>query len=219
MLITKNMIKIYYNDNEIVVCEKPYGVSSQKSGGENMVDMLREQLLCDIFPVHRLDTTTTGLIVFAKNEKSSATLSLDIASRRFEKKYLAVCHGILKEKGKIESLLFHDRLKNKSFVVDTKRKGAKEAILEYTPLGFNAERELTLLKIKLLTGRTHQIRVQLSSRGNPLYGDGKYGARDNAKIALHSHVLELFHPITREKMCFKSLPKGEIWELFKEISV
>ncbi len=208
------MIKIYYTDNQIVICEKPYGASSQKSGGDNMVDMLANQLNCSIYPVHRLDTTTTGLMVFAKNEKSAGVLSADIASHNFDKQYLAICHGCVDKTGEMRDFLFHDRIKNKSFVVENKRKGSKEAILEYEMLSYSEEKSLSLVKIHLLTGRTHQIRVQLAHRGYMLYGDGKYGAKDNDKIALHSHIISFNHPVTREKMCFTSLPEGKIWSLF-----
>ena len=208
------MVKIYYNDKEIVICEKPYGVSSQKSSGDNMVDMLSSELGCNIYPVHRLDTTTTGLMAFAKTEKSAGTLSVDIANHKLDKHYLAICHGCVDKTGKMQDFLYHDRIKNKSFVVEKKRKGSKEAILEYELLEYDAKNDLSLVKIHLLTGRTHQIRVQFASRGNMLYGDGKYGGRDNDKIALHSHILELYHPITREKISIKSIPCGNMWELF-----
>ena len=207
------MIEIYYNDSDIVVCEKQYGVSSQKSNGENMVDMLSRQLNCEIYPVHRLDTTTTGLMVFAKTEKSASILSSQIANRDFDKYYLAICHGKMENSGKMQDFLYHDRIKNKSFVVESKRKGSKEAILEYEKIAENES--LALVKIHLLTGRTHQIRVQFSSRGNMLYGDGKYGAKDNDRIALHSHILELTHPSTKEKMRFVSIPYGRAWSSFE----
>ena len=201
------MIKIYYQDKDIVICEKPYGVSSQKSSGDNMVDMLEKELGCAIYPVHRLDTTTTGLIVFAKNEKSAGVLSNDVANRKLDKHYLAICHGCVDKTGKMQDFLYHDRIKNKSFVVESKRKGSKEAILEYELLAYDEDKDLSLVKIHLLTGRTHQIRVQFASRGNMLYGDGKYGSRANGKIALHSHILELYHPVTREKIAVKSIPE------------
>lgn len=209
------MIKIYYNDNDIVVCEKIYGVSSQKSGGDNMVDMLSCQLGSEIFPVHRLDTTTTGLMIFAKNSKSAAALSSSISKGDFCKEYLAICHGRVDKTGEMRDFLFHDRVKNKSFTVDSKRKGSKEAILQYELASFNEEKCLSLVKIRLLTGRTHQIRVQLASRGHPLYGDGKYGAKDNDRIALHSCSLEFVHPVTHKKMSFNSLPGGGAWEIMK----
>ena len=207
------MIKLYYTDNQIVVCEKPYGVSSQKSGGDNMVDMLSEQLSCEIFPIHRLDTTTTGIMVFAKTEKSASVLSKQIAERKFQKEYLLICHGRVDKSGEMRDFLYHDRLKNKSFTVKNKRNGSKEAILEYELISYDEKNDLSLVKVKLHTGRTHQIRVQLSSRGHSLYGDGKYGARDNSKIALHSHSISFFHPVTDEKMTFLSYPDGEAFKL------
>lgn len=205
------MIKIYYNDSDIVVCEKPYGVSSQKSGGDNMVNMLSEQLKSEIFPVHRLDTTTTGIMVFAKNEKSAAVLSQNVAERKLIKEYLLICHGCVDKTGKMQDFLYHDRLKNKSFVVENKRKGSKEAILDYTLISYDEKRDLSLVNVVLQTGRTHQIRVQFSSRKHPLYGDGKYGAKDNDKIALHSCKICFNHPTTGEKMMFESKPDREIY--------
>ena len=117
----------------------------------------------------------------------------------------------------MQDLLFHDRVKNKTFVVDSKRKGAKEARLSYERIGVGQikGKDVSLVKILLHTGRTHQIRVQLSSRGHVLYGDGKYGAKDNDKIALHSCKIEFAHPQTGEKMIFESLPSGEAWDTFK----
>ncbi len=199
---------IIYRDSEIVVCEKPYGISSQESSGENMIDMLREQCGGEIYPVHRLDTPTTGLIVYAKTQKSAASLSKQVQERSFKKEYLCLCHGELKGQGEMVDYLFHDRLKNKSFAVKVKRGGAKEARLRYTVVSQKnaGECRLFLVRVDLLTGRTHQIRVQFASRGCPLYGDGKYGARDNAKIHLHSAYISFFHPVTGEKMEFESLP-------------
>ena len=205
------MIEIYYNDNDIVICEKPYGVSSQKSGGDNMVDMLSEQLNSNIYPVHRLDTTTTGIMVFAKTEKSAATLSKQISDRQFNKEYLLICHGQVDKSGEMRDFLYHDRIKNKSFVVKNKRNGSKEALLEYEALFYNEAKDLSLVKVVLHTGRTHQIRVQFSHRGHSLYGDGKYGSRDNAKIVLHSHSVTFFHPVTNKKMTFASNPNAEIF--------
>ena len=210
----KNMIKIYFEDEHIVVCEKPYGIMSQVGNGSNMPQLLSEQLNTKIYPVHRLDTTTTGLIIYAKSEKMAGLLSTRIANGDLDKYYLAVCHGKTQEGGEMTDYLYHDKLKNKSFVVKSERKGARLARLEFCTLGgtFLNEKELSLVKIHLLTGRTHQIRVQFASRGNMLYGDGKYGAKDNDKIALHSHSLEITHPITNQKMTFTSLPEGGIWE-------
>lgn len=207
-------MEIYYEDDDIIVCEKPYGVSSQDSNSENMVSMLKSHTGCDIFCVHRLDIQTTGIMVYAKNPQSAAKLSQQIASRGFVKRYKCICHGELENDGEMTDFLYHDKIKNKSYVVDTKRKGAKEARLSFWNQGSRAVdgKVLSLLEILLHTGRTHQIRVQLASRNHPLYGDGKYGARDNDKIALHSYKIEFTHPKTNEQMSFDSKPKGVLWD-------
>ncbi len=207
---------IYYEDKDIIVCEKPYGVSSQLSGGENMIQILKSHTECEIFPVHRLDIGTGGVMVYAKNKESASRLSVDICEHSFEKGYLCVCHGIPPENGEMIDYLYHDRIKNKSFIAKTKRNGSKEARLKFWTIARskNAQKELSLVRVLLETGRTHQIRAQFSSRGYFLYGDGKYGARDNDRIALHSYKITFNHPITKKKMEFKSMPKGEIWDSF-----
>lgn len=207
-------MKVFYQDCDIIVCEKEYGVSSQKSNGANMIDLISEITHTEVFPVHRLDTTTVGLMVYALNQKSASELCAQVASGKLEKEYLAVAHGNTPDACEMVDMLFHDRLSNKSFVVTTSRKGAKQARLELVTLkrGALEGKELSLVKIRLLTGRTHQIRVQLSSRAFPLYGDGKYGAKDNAKIALYSHSIAFSHPKTHKKMKFEAFPKGEIWD-------
>lgn len=211
-------MKAIYIDKDIIVCEKPYGVSSQASEGENMLDLIARQVGVTPFVVHRLDVTTTGLMVYALNERCASALCEQIASRSFEKEYLAIVHGHAPECGEMVDFLYHDRLKNKSFAIKSKRQGAKEARLEFRTLAYASldGDELSLVKIKLLTGRTHQIRVQFSSRGFCLWGDGKYGARDNDKIALYSHSIAFSHPKTKEKMSFSSFPEKEgIWSAFE----
>lgn len=193
---------IIYQDEEIVVCNKPYGISSQENSSENMVSILRERCKSEIFPVHRLDTQTTGLMVYAKTKESASCLSRQIQEKAFSKEYVCLCHGKLENEGEMIDFLYHDRLKNKSFVSKTKRAGTKEAILKYRVDCEKTLGECRLLKVRveLLTGRTHQIRVQFASRGCPLYGDGKYGACDNEKIHLHSARISFCHPTTKEKM-------------------
>lgn len=210
-------MKIYYIDSDIVVCEKPYGVSSQLSSGENMIELLSEELKKEAFPVHRLDTTTTGLMVFALNKVSAARLSDLVAKGELFKEYYAIVHGKLHPQGELNDLLYHDRIRNKSFVVKTERKGAKRAQLLYETLNTMCAdgKELSLVKIKLITGRTHQIRVQFANIGAFLYGDGKYGAKDNGRIHLHSASLSFTHPIKKERMSFSSVPQGELWDLLK----
>ena len=182
-----------------------------------MVELLANELKCEVYPVHRLDTTTTGLMVFALNKTSAARLSDLVAKGELAKEYYAIVHGKLQPQGELNDLLYHDRIRNKSFVVKTERKGAKRAQLLYETLNTMCAdgKELSLVKIKLITGRTHQIRVQFANIGAFLYGDGKYGAKDNGRIHLHSASLSFTHPIKKERMSFSSVPQGELWDLLK----
>ena len=166
-----------------------------------MIVMLKEACGGEIYPVHRLDTQTTGLMVYARNQKSAAELSRQVQDRVLQKEYVCLCHGEPPKSGEMVDFLYHDRVKNKSFAVKTKRNGAKEARLEYRVISekYVGECRLFKVRVKLYTGRTHQIRVQFASRGYPLYGDGKYGARDNDKIHLHSTYISFLHPSTKEK--------------------
>lgn len=212
-------MKIHFENKEVIVCEKPYGVSSQEGGKDNMVVRLREITGGEIYPVHRLDTKTTGLIAYAKTKESAKELSKQIQDKVFIKRYLLVCHGKMDDQGEMVDFLYHDRIKNKSFVVKNKRNGSKEARLNYRRILSKQWEEcskFSLVEVILHTGRTHQIRAQFSSRGNPLYGDGKYGAKDNDKIALHSSYLSFINPENGEKMEFTSFPEGEIWTKMEE---
>lgn len=199
-------MKIVFSDQNIVVCIKPEGVLSQSdsTGGESAVSCLRELTGGEIYPVHRLDRTTMGLMVFARTARAASALSRDIAEHRFEKRYMALVHGKPEEcRGEMQDLLFFDRRKNKSFVVKKERAGVKSAVLDYALLNFGETPSGTVsgLDITLQTGRTHQIRVQCASRGMPLLGDRRYGAQDGfKKIALCAYSLEFPHPISGEKL-------------------
>lgn len=199
-------MKIIFEDNDIVVAVKPPEILSQgdEKGRANAVDLLKEMTGSDVFPVHRLDKGVGGVMVFAKNAKSAAELSKQVSDRTMEKTYLALLHGeIAEEKGRLEDLLFFDRGKNKSFVVKRERRGVKKALLDYECISKGEGR--SLVRVKLITGRTHQIRVQFSSRGYPLYGDRRYGAKDEEKnIALLSKEISFLHPKTGEKMTFEA---------------
>lgn len=211
-------MKTLYIDKDIIVCEKPYGVSSQASSGESMLDLIATEHKKTPFVVHRLDVTTTGVMVYALNEKSASCLSAQVSCRELEKEYLAIVHGKTDALGEMTDYLYHDRHINKSFVAEGVRRGVKEARLEYKTLAYLEGKGLSLVKIKLHTGRTHQIRVQFSSRGFSLYGDGKYGAKDNDKIALHSCSIAFKHPQDGKFMTFSSLPSSaSAWALFGDI--
>lgn len=194
---------ILYSDDYIVVCVKPVGILSQadSSGGMSMITELSKTCGCEIYPLHRLDKGVTGVMVYAKTKLAAGQLSRDIAEHRFKKEYLAVINGIPDEKGEMVDLLFKDSRKNKSFVVNRMRKGVKEAKLEFERLKTDGQK--SLVRVLLHTGRTHQIRVQFSSRKMSLLGDKKYGSTaDYENIALMSYRLTFDHPKTKEKMIF-----------------
>jgi 23S rRNA pseudouridine1911/1915/1917 synthase len=224
------MIEILYEDECLLVCLKPVGVLSQpdaSGSGENMLALLTQQLAQRdkktpyIGLIHRLDRGVGGVMVFAKRQDAAGTLSAAVANRTLVKQYMAVVHGKpVEPAGSWTDLLYKDATKNKTFVVDRERRGVKEARLDYelletredTPAG-----ECSLLRIRLHTGRTHQIRVQCSSRGMPLVGDGKYGARDHGlPIGLWSYRLTFAHPRKKGKeidICAR--PTGEVFSWFE----
>ncbi len=174
------MIKILYDGRDLTVALKPAGVLSEESAAEeNMVSALSEQLSCKVYPVHRLDRAVGGAMVFTKSREAAARLSEKGA---FEKEYIAVVHGATGESGEWRDLLFKDSRSNKSFVVKRMRRGVKEASLSFVTL--DSRDDLSLVSVKLETGRSHQIRVQFSSRRHPIVGDGKYGASDGCPVAL-----------------------------------
>ena len=216
-------MKIIFEDEDFLVCGKPQGVPCESAapGTECAADLLRSEngISGELFTVHRLDTNTGGVMIFAKNKKAAAFLSARITSGDFKKRYLALLDGVPAEKsGVYRDLLFKDSRKNRSFVVDRVRKGVKEASLEYETLAVSEDTGKSLVRVLLHTGRTHQIRVQFSSRKTPLCGDGKYGSRDNkAELSLWACSLSF----TDEKgniREFTSLPDtGKYpWSLFSE---
>ena len=201
-------MEILYEDPSVIVCIKPVGISSQadKNGGESMVTILSEHTGGEIFPVHRLDKETGGVMVYAKTQKAAAALSRDIAEHKFHKEYLALVHGAPeKSEDTLFDLLFHDRAKNKSYAVKRERSGVKKAELEYKLLETKEIKgeKYSLLRVVLHTGRTHQIRVQFASRKMPLSGDRKYGAQDGEKnLGLWAAKLKFTHPETGETLEF-----------------
>ncbi len=206
-------MQILFEDEEIVVCLKPRGILSQadSNGGRSMITELSDKCGCTIYPLHRLDKEVGGVMVYAKTKLAAAFLSNEIKEHKFVKEYIALVHSKPEQaKGEMRDLLFKDSRKNKSFVVKRERKGVKEAILEYELLeSFLFEnREYSKVKIRLHTGRTHQIRVQFASRKMPLIADKKYGANDNFKsIGLWSYRISFTHPKTEEKLSFLSEPQ------------
>lgn len=212
------MIEILYQDAALAVCIKPAGIASQGEDENALPALLQKQLNCEILPVHRLDQPVGGVMVFARTPKAAAELSRQMQQGGFEKEYLAVLTG-RPEQGEdtLQDLLFFDRSRNKSFVVRRKRTGVKDASLSYRVMASSPE-GLTLVRVRLHTGRTHQIRVQFASRKLPLLGDGKYGSRDNrCEAALFSCRLSFSHPETGRSLCFTALPPAQFpWNLFTE---
>ena len=197
----------------IIVCVKPVGVESENAG---MPALLASQRgLDEVFCVHRLDKGVGGLMVFAKTKFAASRLSAAVSSGEMKKEYLAVLPGKpAEDETVLRDLLFRDAAKNKSYVVKRMRRGVKEAELAYRVLAVSEP--LTLVQIKLHTGRTHQIRVQFSSRGLPLLGDVKYGSTVRiCPIALFSCVLSFPHPQTSKPLRFEALPEQSFpWSEF-----
>lgn len=213
---------IIYEDNHVIVVNKPQGIPSQgdKTGDLDMLTLVKQYLKekynkpGDVYLglVHRLDRSTAGLMMFAKTSKAASRISNYIREGNFKKEYLAVVCKKLKI-GKtevLENYLVKDERNNKSRVASKDEKNAKLAKLEYTVIG-NYE-QYSYIRVKLYTGRHHQIRVQMSNIGCPLYGDIKYGG-EKGKLALFATHLETYHPTKDEILAFDLLPeKKDIWK-------
>ncbi len=206
--ICTNDIQILFEDEDILVINKPVGVLSEDSpkGEKGILTCLQKE---NLHLLHRLDREVGGVMVFAKNKKSASALSADIANGEFYKSYLAVTDGVPEtDEGVYKDLLFKDSKKNRSFVVNRMRKGVREASLEYVVL--KKTEKNALVRVLLHTGRTHQIRVQFSSRKTPLTGDGRYGSKvRDCSIALYSHKISFNHPRTNERVEFILNPDFE----------
>lgn len=193
------MIKVLFEDNHTIAVVKPPGVPvmPDSTGDKSMLDLVKEYIKIKydkpgkvfLGLVHRIDRSTGGVMVFARTTKGASRLSKQIRERQFKKTYLAVVSGQLDKKtGKFSDFLLKDNHNNISKVVPYGTEGAKEAILEYSVV---LEKEgFSLVKIQLITGRHHQIRVQFSSRGHILYGDIKYGSPQKAKLGLWAKEIE-----------------------------
>ena len=216
-------INIIYEDNHLLVIEKPINIPVQKDN-TNDIDLVT--LLKDyrknhenkpgeayLGLVHRLDRPVGGIMVFAKTSKAASRLSEQIRTNTFHKTYLAVVNNIPPKEGQFTDYLLKDEKNNISYVT-TKEKG-KLSKLKYTLLDTN--NNLSLIRINLLTGRSHQIRVQFSSRNYPLVGDSKYGDNpNNINIALFSESLSFTHPTTKKELTFTlNKPNRYPFNLFK----
>ena len=210
-------MEILYQDKDIIVCIKPPRVlSTDEPGG--MPDLVRQALddeKADVRTVHRLDRVVSGLMVLARNAAAASELSRQIREDQFAKEYLAVVHGKPDlQSGTLTDLLLRDKQAKMTLVVNEPAKGVQEAILHYRVLSQSAD--LSRIHIQLVTGRTHQIRVQFSSRGMPLVGERKYAVLpDECEIALWSCRLAFTHPTTGKAMEFtKEPPDTYPWSIF-----
>ncbi len=213
---------ILYADRHLLLVRKPAGVPAQPdpSGIPDLLTELRREFPT-VHLVHRLDTPTGGVMMFGLTKSAAASLSALVQDHTvFCKEYLvALPTPPSSPEGELRDFLYHDQRQNKAFVVNTERKGAKEAILSYRTMATISDGH-TLLAVRLHTGRTHQIRVQFASRGLSLCGDGKYGSREKCRyIGLWAYRLSFPHPITHSPVSAASLPDLDEapWSGFKDI--
>ena len=209
-----NNLNILFEDNHIIVVEKKENILSQSdsTGDNDLLSMVKDYVKekynkpgnVYIGLVHRLDRPVGGIMVFARTSKAAKRLNEQIKNNSFKKTYLALLDGILEtKKGKLINYLYKDPNTHESMISDeTKGKLSK---LEYEVIDYIDGK--TLLKINLLTGRHHQIRLQFMNIGYPLYGDQLYGKQNNEQIRLYAYKLEFNHPTTKERLTFKLLPK------------
>ena len=211
-------LNVIYEDNHIIVVEKPVNIPSQgdKTGDIDMLSIIKDYLKekynkpgnVYLGLVHRLDRPVGGVMVFAKTSKAASRLSEEVRLKEFQKTYLVIVNGKMEnKKGTLEDYLLKNERNNINKVVKENTKNSKLAILDYEVLKYDEEIDLSVLKINLHTGRHHQIRVQLSSRNHSIYGDQKYGGRGHGKqITLWAYKLKIKHPTTKEIMEFTSIP-------------
>ena len=214
-------LEVLYEDNHVIVCYKPAGVLSQadNTGDIDMLTLVKDYLKKrynkegNVFVglVHRLDRMTSGVMVFGKTSKGAMRLSNDIANGNFFKEYLAVCEGNIEDYDETTLIdyLEKDEKNNKSFI----SKNGIEAILTYRVI--TNKNNKSLVRVKLKTGRHHQIRVQMSNIGHPLYGDIKYGSPHKDNLALQAYKLSFYQPVTRELLTFQKINYSGVFAIFK----
>ena len=217
------MLNILYEDNHIIVVEKPYNIPTQEDSSKD-IDMINiiKQYLKETYNkegnvylglVHRLDRPVGGLMVFAKTSKAASRLSNQVKNNMFHKTYLAVVHGKTKKQEKLVDYISKDE---KTFSSYIDKENGKMSILEYETLYYDIDKDVSLIKVNLITGRHHQIRLQMSNIGHSLVGDQRYGVQDKKQIMLYAYKIEFIHPTKKEVMKFKLLPK---WDIIKEVNL
>ena len=191
-------MEILLENKEFVVCVKPVGLDSEKQ----LPEALTLRLGGEVYPIHRLDQNVGGVMVYARTKAAAAVLSKAVQEGSMVKEYVAQVHGTPPETGDWEDLLWKDSKRNKVFVVNRVRNGVKKARLEFRRLSAG---QTSLVRVRLHTGRSHQIRVQFASRGFPLVGDHKYGARDSENAPQLFSCCITF-PWKDREMRFEKLP-------------
>lgn len=225
-------LNVIYEDNHIIVVEKPVNIPSQgdKTGDIDMLTIVKEYIKAKynkpgevyLGLIHRLDRPVGGVMVFAKTSKAASRLSEQVREKIFKKKYLVIADGKFENlNGTLENYLLKNEKTNTSKVVDENTKNAKFAKLDYEVLKYNDEIDLSLVKVNLHTGRHHQIRLQFANIGHSICGDQKYGTRGRGKqICLWAYELTILHPISKEELTFKVLPKAEgSWKVLENINI
>lgn len=215
------MIKPIYEDNHVIVVYKEKGILSQadNTNDPDLLSMVKEYVKLKyaktgnvyIGLVHRLDRMTSGLMVFARTSKAASRLSKDIIDGNFHKEYLAVVEGSFLDysEQKLVDHISKDEKSNKSYIDPD----GKEAILYYKPIKEHGGK--TLIKVRLITGRHHQIRVQMANINHPLYGDYKYGSKIQDDLPLQSYRLSFYQPVTKELLTFEEIRYDGIFKIFK----
>ena len=222
-------LKVIYEDNHILVVEKPVNIPSQgdKTRDIDMLSIIKAYLKekynkpgeVYLGLVHRLDRPTGGVMVFAKTSKAASRLSEQVRNKEMHKQYLCIVDGKMEEKqGTLKDYLYKNEKTNTSRIAKQNEKNAKEAILDYEVIKYNEEIDLSAIKVNLHTGRHHQIRVQFASRNHSLYGDQKYGTRGRGKqLALWAFSLSFKHPTTKEVLLFEDYPeKIGSWKILED---
>lgn len=229
-------IEVLYEDKHLLVCRKPAGIATQsaRTGQQDMVSLVKNERAKKgeepyVGLIHRLDQPVEGVMVFAKTKDAAAALSKQVAARGMDKYYLAVAKGqFANQADTLEHYLVRDGKTNLSRTCKKEEKDAKLARLFYEVLSYNETEDVSLLKVKLDTGRHHQIRVQMAAVGHPLLGDQKYGLDspnnkvsngNRQHVALCSYKIGFIHPITRKELSYEILPQNPIFAGFELASV
>ncbi|MCG2588166.1 RluA family pseudouridine synthase [Rhodohalobacter sulfatireducens] len=216
-------IEILFEDNHLLAVNKPAGLLSQEdnTGAPDLLTLCKKYLKREydkkgnvfLGLLHRLDRPVSGVMLFAKTSKAASRLSEQIRNRSIKKSYYAVVEGISPQNGMLQDYLLKNKKTNTVSVVSSKNKEAKKAELIYQRE--EVENRLSLLNVTLITGRPHQIRVQLAHQGYPIYGDQKYGSKHSAKLSLHASELTFSHPTMKKELSVRTkLPNGFPWDFF-----